>query len=224
LTNAGAKLDGSSFEEGSSSMTFSSSSLQYAIFPSSLNLSQVWGTRDSITFSLWAKMSPDTLYWSRLFEFGDSLPEYGIASQDSHWYSDPYGPSNFVDMFRWDSFITMSIGKADERGSYVQSMYQMTDQSCIDNRWHHIVWSISSQGLWSVYWDGTLVNPGDSTVRLTIPRSAKWSKQFLGRHVINIWETGNGYLTGSIDDFRIYNRVLNASEVEILYKTPGAQL
>jgi hypothetical protein len=218
LINAGAAFDGTNFRWGDGSMSFSSSSLQYADFPPSLNLSAVWDSGNGTTFSLWVRMSPHTQPWSRLFDFGDPAAEY--AGQN--FYDSEFRPRNWVLLYRHeeDSFLTAAIYRnyASE-----QITYPMTDRYCLDDQWHHVVWSISREGLWSLYWDGIHVNPGDTQTRFTIPSGVNWSKQHLGRQVVHFWEYGNGYLTGGVDDFRVYNRVLNATEAGILFSS-GAEM
>ncbi len=207
LINRGTAFDSTSFKWGDGSVAFANNN--HADFPTSLNLSKVWDSGNGTSFSLWFKIPPYTQYWTRLFDFGDPSPMYGTMGYSG-------GPSNSVMIMRPDirSYMSLIIYQDGEG-----SNYDMDQQNFLDNQWHHLVWSISRQGLWSIYWDGIHINPSDTQVRGMIPRGVNWSKQYLGRPIINFWEPHNGHLTGNIDDFRIYNRVLNASEVSTLYSS-----
>lgn len=87
-----------------------------------------------------------------------------------------------------------------------------------DGAWHHVVgtWN-SSNGAMQVYVDGVLNNSGTGP---TGPRSITTALR------IGSIQTGiaTGFLNGAIDQVRIYNYVLNATEVANLYARPHGQL
>ena len=61
-----------------------------------------------------------------------------------------------------------------------------------------------------IYLDGTVVASGPTTV---LPKDlGKTTQNWLGRSQF----TADAYLTGSLDDFRIYNRALSEAEVRYL--------
>ena len=71
------------------------------------------------------------------------------------------------------------------------------------NYWNHIVTTISA-GIWNVYLNGILVYTGGST-----PNTILATDQFMvGKSSIS-----NEEFHGDIDDVRVYNRVLSASEI-----------
>jgi hypothetical protein len=96
------------------------------------------------------------------------------------------------------------------------SSYNATSKVVIDNTWHHIVWCISSTGVWSIYIDNTYINP---SITALIPTNVSWTKMWMARP-----EFGGSYLLGNIDDFRIYNKVLSATEVGYLYNNNSFSL
>ena len=81
--------------------------------------------------------------------------------------------------------------------------------SIIDNIWHHIVWSISSTGVWSIYIDNQYIN---SNITRT-PFNVTYTRQYIGKSLFS----SNGWLIGNIDDLRIYNKVLTTNEIASIY-------
>ena len=81
--------------------------------------------------------------------------------------------------------------------------------SIIDNIWHHIVWSISSTGVWSIYIDNQYIN---SNITRS-PFNVTYARQYIGKSLFS----SNGWLIGNIDDLRIYNKVLTTHEIASIY-------
>jgi len=90
--------------------------------------------------------------------------------------------------------------------------------SVLDNKWHHVV-AISNGSVWTMYVDGV-----SQTVTATNGTNVgNWFSDVSGRDRVTIGAQYNGAtpaysFKGIIDDVRIYNRVLSASEVAALYK------
>ncbi len=82
--------------------------------------------------------------------------------------------------------------------------------------WHHYVYTYDgtpgAQGTHRLYVDGT--PQASSTVA---PQAAVPTRLNFGR-----WTGGTEYLTGALDEIRIYNRALNATEVQALDNAPLA--
>jgi len=84
--------------------------------------------------------------------------------------------------------------------------------SIIDNTWHHIIWSISSTGVWSIYIDNQYINPNITRSLFNIT----YARQYIGKSLFS----SNGWLIGNIDDLRIYNKVLTTNEIASIYNNP----
>ena len=85
-----------------------------------------------------------------------------------------------------------------------------------DNVWRHFVWTISADGTWKYYFDGVLIQ---TDVGKGVPNSSLRTKSWLGK---SPW--GNPPFNGLIDDFRIYNTDLSATDVASLYQYTGILL
>jgi len=85
-----------------------------------------------------------------------------------------------------------------------QTINYNTTSNINDNKWRHIVWVINGDGRWNLYLDGVIVY----TTTTTYPKSINRTTNYIGK---SNW--ADPYLNGTIDDFRVYNRVLTISEV-----------
>ena len=169
-------------------------------FPTSLtNQLYTINNTNGITFSLWYNMSTSTGSWAALFEFSETAADttntrrFGIGRN---------GVENQIVLF-----IKDYIAKPTDY-YYLGNVGSGT----INNAWHHIVWSISSTGVWTCYVDNVNQN---INVTGKIP---------------NITNYNFSYILGSIqptqtfsyvDDFRIYDKVLSITEVSMLYHIPS---
>ena len=169
-------------------------------FPTSLtNQLYTINNTNGITFSLWYNMSTSTGTWASLFEFSETAADttntrrFGIARE---------GLNNQIGLF-----IKDYIAKPTDY-YYLGNVGSGT----VNNAWHHIVWSISSTGVWTCYVDNVNQN---INVTGKIP---------------NITNYNFSYILGSIqptqtfsyvDDFRIYDKVLSITEVSMLYHIPS---
>lgn len=80
----------------------------------------------------------------------------------------------------------------------------------VDGGWHHVVAVFTSSSMREIYVDG-VSRATDTT---------SWSYPNIDRVSIGAFRdtTPDGYIVGVIDDVRVYNRVLSASEILELYK------
>ena len=80
--------------------------------------------------------------------------------------------------------------------------------------WYHSVWTLSpapygnKTSVWSIYINGDLKNTGFGVYPQKVLTS-----NFIGK---SNWDN-DPYYNGAIDDFRIYNKVLNKNDVKLLY-------
>ena len=100
-----------------------------------------------------------------------------------------------------------------------------------DNTWHHVVWSMSVADasystLWNIYVDSSNVysNTFLNSNGYRYPYTSTMINNYISGTVdsTNINNALFAYNNGYIDDFRVYNRVLSAAEVQTLYAAQGA--
>ncbi len=91
---------------------------------------------------------------------------------------------------------------------YVSSVGSVTDGA-----WHHALATYGAGGVITLYLDGVLEGT------LTAPTPSSYTGYWrMGGQRLSGWLNGSdGYVNGSIDDVRIYNRALSAVEVADLY-------
>jgi len=131
--------------------------------------------------------------WSRLFDFGaDGGAINGVR-------------------------VNILIGLASNLSLHVEGdeSSNITSTSYSDNNWYFLVWNLtySSAGkcTWDVYINGN--NNIYTSSNRNYPSAITRSSNYIGK---SNW-SGDTYFTGSIDDFRMYNRVLTTSEITSLY-------
>ena len=188
LTNNSATFDTTSFKTGNGSVYLNGSS-QYLDINASINPYNIW-VNNGITFSVWFKMSISVVSWARIFNFSDNAASVA--------------PTNYIIISKGSTTtLLFEIMVNNTKTSH------STTLSYIDNLWHHIIWTISSTGVWTIYIDGMNLN---INITRTIP-NATWTRRYIGRSSFS----GDGWYIGNIDDFRIYNRVLAPDEVSAIY-------
>ena len=82
-----------------------------------------------------------------------------------------------------------------------------------DNTWRHFVWTISTDGTWKMYVNGVLYQ---TDLKVVLPRVLR-ANAWLGK---SAWP--DLPYNGNIDDFRIYNTVLDAGDIANLYQYTGS--
>lgn len=79
------------------------------------------------------------------------------------------------------------------------------------NVWHHVVGTFDGNATYHIYVDGVLAD-GDTTGGLAAYTGDSTT--------IYIGQRGDGrYFNGALDDLRIYNRALSATEIQVLYQS-----
>ncbi len=190
--NNGATLDQTNYRTGNGSVFLNGSLLQYLHIHTSINPYTIWNNGIGITFACWFRIFTSTPNNSRIFAFGDGT--IGSTSANSIIVY----KSNTANTLTFESKISNT------------SVTWTTSSSYIDNNFHHLVLSINNVGLWTVYIDN--VSLTTTITNKTIP-NATWTKRYIGRSE----NDAALYTNGNIDDFRIYNKILTASEVNTLY-------
>ena len=90
---------------------------------------------------------------------------------------------------------------------------QILNTPPMKTNWHHLVWTKDNGASWNIYMDGTLIFNYQSNINCgTINPTA--NIRFGAEN--NGFPGGGANLKGYLDDIRIYNRALTASEVAYL--------
>ena len=167
-------------------------------FPTSLtNQLYTINNTNGITFSFWYIMNTNSGTWASLIEFSQNSAE--SAS------------NNRIGFSRTGDTALMNIYM---RADGVNAGTDLTTNT-IDGKWHHLTFSISSSGVWTIYSDGVNQN---ISINKKIANST-----FNFSYIFKTSYNNDASLTyGNVDDFRIYNNVLSATEIEVLYNIKSA--
>ncbi len=147
-------------------------------------------TLASATFATWVNDSPQDGSWSRVFDFGTDNTNYVMLT--------PHQETNGA--------LTCDIRITTAALTVPQTRFAAA--LALPDGWHHVAVVFDSAAMnVKIYQDGMVVASGATTV---LPKDlGKTTQNWLGRSQF----TADAHLTGSIDEFRIYNRALSAGEV-----------
>ena len=148
---------------------------------------------EGMTFATW--WWSDSNFRQRLFDFGnaDDIMIFSTNSQEIMFYAG----SGII-----------NIGNANT-GNYPNVVNFVTG-----NGWNHIAWTLDPSGSWSFYINGNAVH----SFSMTYPQSVLRSSNLLGTSISDIANpNGLYYYDGGIKDFRMYSRVLSATEINTLF-------
>ena len=178
-------------------------------------------------------------FWAKDLTWGDGSSRIFSAvsgsGPDAGWdiqLSDAAG----VPSIQWNQYYTGSNGSHSI--SIGQQSSQQVSSSYLDptsvygtstggksNGWHHIVFNIARDGNATAYFDNALKNTTD----ISISGSHDIGPESIGDYpkpIIGAIDTDNsgipyGGLSGSLDEFRIYKRLLTETEIADLYNKRG---
>jgi len=153
-----------------------------------LPIGPLLSTLGSSTFAVWADFTNTGGAWQRIFDFGTGTTNY-----------------MFLTAYTGNGAVRFAIRTATVGEQIVTAPAQMS------TGWHHVAVVIDAASMTlRLYEDGTLVRQRPTTL---LPRDlATTNQNWLGQSQY----TGDAYLTGALDDFRIYNRALSESEIRYL--------
>ena len=180
----------------------------------SINSFTLSGTLDfsetSFTVCFWLKSSnPGYIYNYPVFNFSDGSHCFMLIG-----YTDPGTYSNTLSLFKYDNDETL--------------FYVVTDmQLCCDLSWHHyaVVYD-KQQSLFFIYMDGSLKGSVSTTSGYNINNNS-CNNLGLSTNALNVLTTSVEYRPYSMsmfmcgffyyyDDFRVYARALETSELQML--------
>ena len=158
-----------------------------------LQLSSItFSTATGLTFACWFR-SNATSNFGRIMDFGSPYP--AIAD-------------NFFIAIN-DNNVIVNV-RLNNSGATYQVFTSGTNYN--NNVWRHVVWTISTTGVWNVYIDGVnkILNYAG-----VYPKLMTRPSNLIGKS--NWASAGDPYFNGDIDDFRIYNRAITAAEASSIY-------
>jgi len=183
----GAYLNNSVYKVGSTSLFLDQNSYQYVQLPNFTS------TTNGLSFSFWYR-SNGTRNFGRIFDFGN-----GNTYNNNILVSTNANDENKL-MF---SCFYNSIGET----------FYISDINYNDNQWRHITWTLTyaidgnRTSTWKIYINGSLK---ENTTGKYYPRTnITLNNCYIGKSGTS---NTDYYYNGYIDDFRIYNRVLNDAE------------
>jgi len=162
----------------------------YLEFPTTINPYTIWNG-NGITFSFWVRFTAHK-NWARLIDF------QGGTSQDT-------GVFISVKAYPTGNQNALHISVNDTKFQYSNWSDSLITTL---NVWHHIVFSIDTSGNWNVYLNNTRIN---NTENENIP-----NKTYNIRYINKSAYSSDGQWEGQMDNFRIYDKVLSAYEIDIL--------
>ena len=201
LTTGGTEATcASSFvKRGDTASNFVSSSSQSFKVPRTMGLPAIQAA-SGITIVFWFLASTSSASYARIFDFSVGADNTAVDT------------SCLISRRDTANTIRLEIG----------STTYTTANAVVDGQWHHFCWSVSTGGDWRIWLDGTQVvgtsaesftAANQKNANLPTPASGKDYQYYLGRQ-----PSSADYLTGNLDDFRIYKTVLTTAQVTTLYQ------
>jgi hypothetical protein len=163
--------------------------------PASLN---ALGATTAVTIACWVNVTTDRA-WGRVFDFNNS-------STTGYMFLTTYQTQNTPNSVRFA--ITTTNNAAEQQ---ISSTARLTTGA-----WHHlaVVLDVGATYVGTLYVDGAVA--GTNPAMTFRPSSlGDTTNNWIGRSAF----TADPYFAGLIDDFRVYNRALTASEITTLYTT-----
>jgi hypothetical protein len=194
LTNVNTSFTSTNAIDGSA-VEFNMDNNNYLEFPDTINPYTIW-LNNGITFSFWFKLETNE---------NSSFDDY-VALID---FSDGSG----ID----DNRLFIALYKPDETNLNLRNLYfRINDTNITVNvnkntidlsQYTLISWAIDLLGNWHIYINGELKS---SSITKIIPNMT-----FTYKYINN--NSNNDHFNGYLDDFRIYERSLTKSEINLIY-------
>jgi len=182
----------------------------------------------NFSFSMWVKLqgigSDPALFGNSDWDSGGN-PGFVVATDGGDTYTGPGSSGR-----GWLVKITGDAGGASNRMDWRANETVPQSTALADNKWHMMTTVVDQTAkLLHVYIDGKeFINPAKATsFDLNTLKGPLWDSK--NDYPFNIWEDGTGKynsgdgtrknLAGLVDDVRIYNKALSATEVAGLFVT-----
>ena len=201
---SGARVSNSIYQVGSGSLDLSSGNATkpYVNIYTTSPISQTtFPTVNGLSFSIWFKTT--------VFNTAGTIFQFGRSNNPIY--------NAIVAKFNTSNSLSFYV----DNTSSLNTLQNLTN-NVNNTQWHHLVWTLTYAGsgsntsTWKIYLDN--VNISTFTSSCYYPPSGQSRSCTIG---VNPALTTNFYHYGFIDDFRVYNRILNATEVSSLYTYTG---
>jgi hypothetical protein len=149
-------------------------------------------TYQAFTFSVWVKANS-------LSSFNVIFSKY-ISASSNRSYAFRYAPENKISLM-----LFQNGGNTNN-----QSL-----EHFVDNNWHQITWVYESSGFSQVFVDGVFAT--SRTFPYPMYPNSSALAVIGATHASGSGQTFDGNFSGSLDEFRLYNRALSAEEIMSLY-------
>ena len=188
INNNGVSFDNYNYIKGNGSAYFNYSLSQFLSISKSFNLYNIQSV-NGISFTFWFNMNTINT-----------------------------GGSGWPRIFDFNNGTTSKYILCARNGNENKLVFSLgsnyyTNNNYVDGKWHHVVWNISKTGKWEIYIDNSI-----PTFTVALPSSSNihndiYTHNYFGKSAF----TADGYYSGNIDDFRIYNFNLTSAQVLELY-------
>jgi len=189
LTNVGTVIQSTHIIEGQA-VEFDST--DYLEFPATINPYTIWNNGKGITFSCWVRFTAHGL-WARLIDF-----QTAANTNNGIFFSVKSAPATGASALYADIGGTKIFTYSNWSNSLITTL----------GVWHHFVWSIDVNGKWDIYLNNVRIN---GTETANIP-NISYNLRYINKSAYPDSTWG-----GQMDDFRIYDRALSATDVSLLY-------
>lgn len=156
---------------------------------------------EEFAFSLWIKAPT---IQNTTYTVSDIISKWTTGLSDAYSYSLRINSENNTSPGK------IIVARYDGACSNVTKIESTTAYN--DNQWHNIIFQKDSMDSLSLYIDGLLVEKIEDVVTCSVLNN---ENILLGMRSLSNPSSDNPY-EGSIDDLRIYNRVLNSAEIDYL--------
>jgi hypothetical protein len=155
-----------------------------------INVPPLLTLNNGLTFTFWFKSVNNSGWAERIFDFSNGA-----------------GNNNIIAFFN-NGFLALSVYAGPNGNQAYQPLTVVPNIN--NNTWIHIGWTLSPSNVWNIYVNGVLYQTYSSA---SYPNSVYRNTNYLAR---SPWTT-DPYYTGNIADFRFYNSLLQASDIQNIY-------
>jgi hypothetical protein len=159
----------------------------------------IFSTTTDITIATWVKLNTLTV-WQRLFDTGTN----------ANLNQNTATGTSYATLFLKD--LNNKFGLSSTQNGY-GSAEQITADALPTGVWKHVT-VVFSGGSAALYVDGTVVSMAGS---FPPPQALGLNYAFIGKSQFGV----DPFIDAQIDEFRVYNRALSASEIQTVFRYAG---